>query len=77
MAAMERDTAPVESRGEQCCGASFVGMSGKKAKRSLAAPADVSTHSANSWVGSFALDSRLPGRNTKNHPDGEQCTAVT
>jgi hypothetical protein len=65
MAAMERDTAPVESLREQCCGASFVGMSGKKAKRFLAAPADVSTRGANYRVGSFALDSRLPTRNTK------------
>jgi hypothetical protein len=77
MAAMERDTVPVESLREQCCGARFVGMNGKKAKRFLAAPADVSTHCANSWVGSFALDSRLPERNKKNRPDGERCTAVT
>ena len=33
MAVMERDAAPVERLREQCCGASYVGMSGKKAKR--------------------------------------------
>jgi hypothetical protein len=37
-------------------------MSGKKSQRFSAAPADVSTHGANSWVGRFAHPwSRLPG----------------
>ena len=37
----------------------------------------VSDFRVNSWVGHFALSSRLPGRNAKKRPDGEQCTAVT
>jgi len=37
-------------------------VSGEKTKLFEAARADVSTRGANSWVGRFALDSRLPGR---------------
>ena len=52
-------------------------MSGEKTKLFEAAPADVSTRGANSWVFHFALDSRLPGQDAKKRPDGERCTAVS
>ena len=51
-------------------------MSGEKTKLFEAARADVSTRGANSWVGRFALDSRLPGPNAKKRPVCEQYTTV-
>jgi len=51
-------------------------VSGEKTKLFEAAPADVSTRGANSWVFHFALDSRLPATDSKKRPVGERCTAV-
>src|SRR5262249_33527488 len=59
------DAVPGESLGELCGREEYGGVSEEKAKLFKAAPVDVSTHGANSWVGRFALDSRLPARNTK------------
>src|SRR5215831_18057422 len=66
---------PGESLGEPRGREAYGGASREKTKLFEAAPAGVSTHGANSWVGRFALDSRLPERNMKNRPVCEQCTA--
>ena len=70
------DAVPGESLGEPCGREEYGGVSGEKTKLFEAAPADVSTRGANSWVFHFALDSRLPGTDSKKRPVSERCTAV-
>ena len=70
------DAVAGESLGEPCLREEYGGVSGEKTKLFEAARADVSTRGANSWVGRFALDSRLPGPNAKKRPVCEQYTTV-
>jgi hypothetical protein len=66
-----------ESYREQQVGIGRSGICGEKAEIWLAARGDVSAAGVNSRGSGFAPKSRLPGRNTKNRPVCEQCTAVT
>ena len=70
------DAVPGESLGEPRGREEYGGVSGEKTKLFEAAPADVSTRGANSWVFDFAPSSRLPDRDTKKRPRCERSTPV-